>query len=104
MSALGHKRTFRAAAKTSLFDHLVGAAEQRRRHGKTERLCGRQIKDEIELGWLLDRQILGLRPAQNLIDIVTGAPKQLGKAWPISHETSRFDGLPGGEHRWQACG
>ena len=24
-------------ANTSLFDHLVGAAEQRRRHGKTER-------------------------------------------------------------------
>src|SRR5262245_7362167 len=32
MSALGQKRT------STLFDHLVGAGEKRRRHGKTKRL------------------------------------------------------------------
>ena len=51
-----------SAANSSLFDHLVGAGEQQWWHGESKRLCGRQIKDEIELSWLLDRQILGLRP------------------------------------------
>src|SRR5262245_42062395 len=51
-----------------LFDHLVGAGEQHRRHLNAERLGGRQIDDEIEFGWLLDRDISGLRSAQNLVD------------------------------------
>ena len=48
MSALGHKRTFRSAIVMSAlcqkrtlpysFDHLIGAGEQRRRHGEAERL------------------------------------------------------------------
>src|SRR2546427_7548075 len=30
-----------------LFDHLVGAREQRRRHVESERLCGCEIDNEI---------------------------------------------------------
>ena len=63
--------------KALLFDHLVGAGEQCRRHVKAERLRGRQIDDEIELGRLLDRNIGRLRPAQNLVDIIGGAPEQV---------------------------
>jgi hypothetical protein len=43
-----------------LFDQLVGAREQRRRHFDAERLGGRQIDNEIELGWLLDREVARL--------------------------------------------
>jgi hypothetical protein len=50
------------------FYHLVGAGEQRGRHGEAEHLGGRQINDEIELGRLLDRKIGWLRPTQNLVD------------------------------------
>jgi hypothetical protein len=45
-----------------LFDHLVGAREQRGRNGEAERLCGLQIDYQLELGRLLDRQVGGLRP------------------------------------------
>ena len=52
------------------------------RNSKPERLGGLEIDDEIEFGRLLDRDVGGLRPAQNLIDQLGGAPKRSGKLAP----------------------
>jgi hypothetical protein len=78
MSALGQKQTFAVQnaisalppkadierfgrivrfmpeADIALFDHLVGACEQRGRHLDSKRFCGLQIDDELELGQLQD--------------------------------------------------
>jgi hypothetical protein len=58
-----------------LFDHLVGAGEQAIRHGEAQRFRSREIDDEIELGWLLDRDLTRLGAMQNLVDIVGSAPE-----------------------------
>ena len=52
-----------------LFDHL-GGGEQRRRNCKAERFGGGEIDNKLELGGLIDREIAGLRPAQNFVHIV----------------------------------
>ena len=39
----------------SLFDHHVGAGEQRRWHVNSERLGSLHIDDQFEMGWLFDR-------------------------------------------------
>ena len=38
----------------ALFDHLIGACEQRRRYLNPKRFCGLQIDDELELRQLQD--------------------------------------------------
>ena len=74
-----------------LLDHLVGAGEQRRRHFQANRLRHDQVNDEVELGRLLDRKIGGLRPPQNLVDQVAGAPLKSMKATvPTGVENSYF--------------
>ena len=48
----------------ALFDHLVGAGEQRRRNRQSDRSRGRKIDHQIELGRLFHRNFAGLRAAQ----------------------------------------
>jgi hypothetical protein len=49
----GAKRDVRFVPKADigwLFDHLVGAAEQRQRHGETEHSGGLRIDDQLSAG------------------------------------------------------
>src|SRR5713101_1094839 len=48
-----------AGLGTALFDHLVGAGEQRWRHNEAKRLGGLEVDDELELGGLFDRKFGG---------------------------------------------
>src|SRR5215475_10918892 len=82
-----------------LFDHLVGAREQRRGHGEAERIGGREINEEIEFGRLLDREFGWLRSTQNLIDQVGSSAPHVSPVSSIGHQTSRFDRLPYNVHR-----
>jgi hypothetical protein len=60
--AAGHGQCGDAPQQTApLFDHLVGAGEQRRRHGEAEGLGSFEVNHQLEFGRLLDRQIGGLR-------------------------------------------
>ena len=46
------------------FDDLVGTGEQQLRHAQAQRLGSLQIDHQLELGWLLDRQIRRLLPVE----------------------------------------
>src|SRR4029077_12002633 len=76
--------------RRNLLNHLVGGGEQCRRNREAECLRRVQIYDEIELCRLLDRNVGRLRPAQNLIDVISGAPKKIRVVWSKGNQTSRF--------------
>ena len=69
MSALCQKRTLGTATKIDLFDHLVGAGEQRWRDGETEGLCCLAIDYKLVLGRGLHRQIGRSLAFEDTVDI-----------------------------------
>jgi putative ABC transport system substrate-binding protein len=60
-----------------LFDHLVSAGEQRRRHIKPERLRGLQVDHQLEPGRLLDWKVSGFFALEDSTNINTGLALQL---------------------------
>src|SRR5262249_26543544 len=93
-SALGHV-CFGPQADIALIDHLVGACEQCWWQCDAERLRGRAVDDKLEFGGLLDRDVTGLGPAQNLVDQLGGVPEQNRVVWPVGHETPGLDMVAG---------
>src|ERR1019366_10554254 len=87
-----------------LLDHLVGAGKQRFRDREAERLGGGQVDDKIESGRELDRNVAGLRAAQNLVHILGCAPEQSWKMWSVRQQPSGLHELAGPEHRRQPRG
>jgi hypothetical protein len=52
-----------------LFDHLVGAGEHCRRHGKAERLRGFEVEHQLELDRGLDRKLARLLTFEDAVDV-----------------------------------
>ena len=77
-------------------------SEERIRDRQAEPLGGRKIDDKFESGRLLDRNIAGLRTAQNLVDQLGRAPELMREVWAVGHETARFNKRAGIEDRRQS--
>src|SRR5262249_61759852 len=81
-----------------LFDHLVGTQQERFRDGYPGRLGGLHIDGQLEFRRLLDRQVRGLRPLQNLVHVEGAAPEQVRYARAVRQETASDNALPSIEH------
>src|SRR6266498_3048286 len=74
-----------------LLDHLVGAGKDRWRDGEAEYLCRLEIEDQLEFARLLDWEISGLSPLENLVDVGRGVSPHVRETRPVTHQSANFD-------------
>src|SRR6185369_737261 len=77
-----------AKSRHRLFDHLVGASEERRRHREAKCLGRFEIDHQLVLGWLLHRQVGWLLALEDTIDIRGAAPPQVGIVNSVGNQAS----------------
>jgi hypothetical protein len=87
------KRHMQCSKQSPLFDHLVGAGEQRRRHFEAKRAGSRQIDDKFELGRLQDWQIGRLGPLEKAARIAAELAIYIRQARSIAHQPTDFRDL-----------
>src|SRR4029453_14715711 len=68
---------------TGSADHLGRLEEEGWRDGQAQGLGGLQVDHQLERHRLLHRQIGGLGPFENLVDVEGPAPQQLGQVRPV---------------------
>ena len=71
--------------RLGLVGQLVRAREQRRRDRQPERLGDPDVNDQLELSRLLDGEVGGLCPLQDLVHEGGSPPEEEDAARPVGH-------------------
>src|SRR6185503_2614375 len=77
-----------------LFNHTIGAGDERGRHRDAERLGGLHINDQLECVRLVDWQITNFSPLENFDDVSRSQTEQFGKVRAVGDQASELNKLP----------
>src|SRR6266542_5953896 len=78
-----------------LFDHPFGTHQKRLRDRETKRFGGLEVDDELELRWLLDRQVSRLSSFKNAVHEVCRTSIQSENVHAVANESSGLSVFPG---------
>src|SRR5713101_4576080 len=84
-----------------LLNHLVRSQHQRRRDREPQRLGGFRVDDQLELGGLLDGEIVRLGTLENPVHVGRKPTEDRLLVRPVTHQATRFHVAPVREGRWQ---
>src|SRR6516165_1015430 len=98
---MGKMRTHAAQQISLLFDHLVGAREQRLGNGYAKLLRGFEIDDQFKLGRNLYWKVARLFALEDAIDIAGRVTELVEQIGPIRHQAARGGFRAIGVNRWQ---
>src|SRR5262249_26230007 len=80
----------RCSKRASLLDDLIGEGEQLWRDFQAERLGSFAIKNELELIYLLDRQLSGFNPLENATHVNAAFVIAIPEHRSIAHQATDF--------------
>ena len=78
----------RRSKRSILFDHFVGAAEQRQWNRDAECLGGLEIDEEFDLGGLLHRQVGRFLAFENAAGVDADQTQRFRKAPALAHQAA----------------
>src|SRR3974390_2239535 len=71
-----------------LFNNLISARKERRRHSEAERLSGLEVDDQLEFGPALHRQVGWLLTLEDAIDVASSLSERIDRVCPVRDETT----------------
>jgi hypothetical protein len=84
--------------KIDLFNHVIRSHQHVRWNSQADLLSCFQIDDQLELRWLLHRQIGGLGAFEDFVDVDGGASEHVGQTRSVGYEASGLSVLSNIEH------
>jgi hypothetical protein len=70
----------------TLLDYLVGAGENRWRHGEAERVRGLEVDDKLEFGRLINRDVARVGPVEDLVHVIRDTAYEIREFASIRHQ------------------
>src|SRR5215472_12498480 len=100
MSQLGAESGTHALQQiASLLDQLVGTAEQSRWDFEAKSRRGPKIDDQLEMGWLLDRQVGWFGALQDFVNVDCSLAKKVDISRRVGHQPAFLGEPPRHRHR-----